>query len=511
MSLPSRLPETVLKLLPYLDRDTPVWLVGGGVRDHLLGRYTVDLDFAVDGDALHMARHLADRLGGYYYVLDKQRGTGRVILEGEPGQRRRLDFACLRGPDINSDLRSRDFTINAFAVNLRDPEQWFDPTGGSDDLKQKILRTCSPNAVADDPVRALRAVRLTTELDLRMEPDTILQVQQAGPGLGRISPERVRDELLRILDVHRPGRALRLMMRLNLLFVVFPELADLKGLKQPSPHVYEALEHTLVVVDRLGDLLSMLEVECDPETEIDLMMAHAVRGLGRFFEQVNNHLNRTLSYGRRVRQLLFFASLYHDAGKATVRSRSTNGHATFQGHENVGAELVEARATTLRMSNSEVRRLGQIVRHHVRLKALERSPTVTPRAIYRFYRQAGESGVEAILLSLADLLGTYASLVPQDAWESRVEVASTLLEAFFEAREERIDPPSLMRGDELIQAMGLTPGPKIGQLLEIIQEAQVAGEVTSSEEALALARRVMDEGLESNNLSDTDEELCDGE
>lgn len=144
MTLPSRLPETVIKLLPHMERDTPVWLVGGGVRDHLLGRYTVDLDFAVDGDALRMARHLADRLGGYYYVLDKQRGTGRVILEEGPGQRRMLDFACLRGPDINSDLRARDFTINAFAINLRDPEQWLDPTGGSNDLKQKIYAPAVP-------------------------------------------------------------------------------------------------------------------------------------------------------------------------------------------------------------------------------------------------------------------------------------------------------------------------------------------------------------------------------
>jgi hypothetical protein len=235
------------------------------------------------------------------------------------------------------------------------------------------------------------------------------------------------------------------------------------------------------------------------------MLAHIVRRLGRFFEQVNNHLNHILSYGRRVRQLLFFAGLYHDAGKSIVRAVSSNDQAAFQGHENVGAELIEARAAALRMSNSEVRRLGQIVRHHVRPMSLERSPTVTPRAIYRFYRQAGESGVEAILLSLADLLGTHVPLVPQDAWESRVEVAGTLLEAFFEAREERIDPPPLLRGDELIQTMGLTSGPKIGQLLEIIQEAQVAGEVTSPEEALALARRVIAEGLDGYHLSGADE------
>jgi len=295
------------------------------------------------------------------------------------------------------------------------------------------------------------------------------------------------------------------MAHLNLLFVVFPELADLEDLEQPPPHFYNALEHTLVVVDRLGDLLSVLETGDDPEIATDLLLAHVIRRLGRFFEQLINHLNHTLSYGRRVRQLLFFASLYHDAGKSIVRTISSNDQTTFQGYENVGAELIEARAAALHMSNSEVRRLGQIVRHHVWPIILGRSPTVTPRAIYRFYRQAGESGVEAILLSLADLLGTHTPLVPQDAWESRVEVADTLLEAFFEAREERIDPSPILRGDELIQTLGLSSGPKIGQLLEIIQEAQVAGEVTSPEEALALARRVIAKGLEGNNLSGMDD------
>jgi len=141
MSSRKQLPESVSILIPLLVQDVPIWFVGGGVRDHLLSRKTYDLDFAVDGDAIAFARRVADQLGGYYYTLDEERGTGRVLHQDEEGQRLTLDFARIRGDDITADLTARDFTINAMAINLSDPDEWLDPTAGARDLKDKILIT----------------------------------------------------------------------------------------------------------------------------------------------------------------------------------------------------------------------------------------------------------------------------------------------------------------------------------------------------------------------------------
>ncbi|KPK89688.1 MAG: hypothetical protein AMJ88_17215 [Anaerolineae bacterium SM23_ 63] len=483
MSIHKRLPELIYEFVPLMVQEAPVWFVGGGVRDHLLGRKTYDLDFAVEGDAIALAKRVADQFGGYYYTLDEARGTGRVILEDSSGQRRTLDFARIRGHDIIADLRSRDFTINAMAINLSDPDEWLDPTAGARDLKDKILRACGPKSVLDDSVRALRAVRLAIEFDLTIESNTLSQIRDSQQKLGDASPERVRDEVFQIFKNPRPGRALRLLNHLRLLFVIFPELSDLENLSDSPSLPTSALDHSLAVVDRLGDLLAVLQPEHDPEKAANLFLAQITLRIGRFREQINRHLNSSLSQGREVRQLLFFAGLYHDAGKSVARGHQEKAP-SFEGHQKIGAELVEQRAREMRLSSKETLRLGRIVRHQEKPEILERSTPISPREIYRFFHHTGEAGIDVILLSLAYFLGGHVPPAPQNDWKTRVDVARTLLEAYIEAYDKYIEPSPLLRGDEIIRTLGLPQGPAIGLLLERLREAQAAGEVNTREEAI---------------------------
>jgi poly(A) polymerase len=497
MSPRKRLPESVSILIPHLVQDAPIWFVGGGVRDHILGRKTYDLDFAVDGDAIAIAKRIADQLGGYYYTLDEARGTGRVIHEAGDGQRQTLDFAQIRGDDITADLTSRDFTINAMAINLLDPEEWLDPTAGARDLKDKVLKACGPDSISNDPVRALRAVRLAIEFDLKIEPDTLTQIRDSQEQLGEPSPERVRDEFFQIFNLQRPGRAIRLLNHLGLLSIVFPELLDLEGLAQPPPHAYPALEHSLAVVDRMGDILTVLKMEHEPEEAADMHLAQITLRIGRFRDQFNHHLNQYLSNTRTVRQLIFLAALCHDVGKPSVLG---DQHVTpfFEGHEKIGAEMMEHRARELRLSNRGILRLGQILRNQEEPSTLERSAHVTPREIYRYFRKTGEAGIEVIILSMADFLGTYVPPAPQNAWQTRVELARTLFEAYFHEHDQYIDPSPLLKGDEIITIFGIQEGPEVGLLIEQLREAQATGEVRTREEALALLAKAA-EGLQTNS------------
>jgi tRNA nucleotidyltransferase/poly(A) polymerase len=465
-------------------------LAGGAIRDRLLGQETADFDFAVDGKARDLARRLADGLGAHYYDLDASRDAGRLILVDPEGRRWTVDFARLRGPDITADLRGRDFTINAMAVGLDEPDRLLDPTGGLKDLKDKILRACSPTALEQDPVRALRAVRLATELNLRIDPQTQTQVVAVASRLPEASQERVRDEFLRLLGQRHPGRALRVLDHMGLLTPICPELESLKGMAQPRPDASTPWEHTLAVVDRLGQLLNVLRPEHDPEAAADLTLAEAAMRLGRFRKALNDHLQEALSLGRTVRQLLFFAALFHDAGKPALQTADVHEETRSVACAALGADLAAARARALRLSRAEVERITAVVTHHVRLESLERGRPITNRAVYRFFRRAPEAGVDAVLLALADFLGRSAPPPPQEAWRIRVDVARTLLEAYYEAREEKVQPQPVVRGDELAQALGLEQGPLIGELLEAIREAQAAGEVQTRDQALQLARRL---------------------
>lgn len=489
-------PSWILDLRPVLDAAQGVWLVGGAVRDHLLGISSRDLDFAVDGEARQLARRVADRLCADYFDLDPARDAGRVLYGAPDGAQWTLDFSRLRASELEADLVRRDFTVNALAVDLRHPQPWIDPTGGAADLRARRLRACSAQSIREDPVRALRAVRLALGLSLKLEPSTTALVREARGALALVSAERVRDEVMRTLDLARPASAVRLLDQLGLLQDVFPELDSLRGLEQPPQHAYDALVHTLAVCDHLSELLAVLGTQPDEERSADLTLGLASVQLGRFRQSIQAVLAQTLAGGRGLRALLMLAALYHDVGKSLTGSRDAAGKLRFLGHEARSAEMAASWAERMRLSRSETERLQLVVANHMRPGQLETSRPITPRAIYRYYRHLGQAGIDVVLLSLADFLGKHHPPPPQQAWAGRLTTGRVLLEAYFERSMQFVDPPRLVDGEILMNALGIEPGRVVGELLEVVREAQVEGEVTTPEQAIELARRARQAGFE---------------
>jgi putative nucleotidyltransferase with HDIG domain len=191
--------------------------------------------------------------------------------------------------------------------------------------------------------------------------------------------------------------------------------------------------------------------------------------------------------------LLFLAALYHDVAKSQTRSVEENGRIRYFNHDQIGAEIITKRAEILRFSNIETDRLATIINHHMRPSFLSHNVgDLTSRAIYRFFRDTGESGVDICLLSLADVWATYGSTLPQDRWEKQVDTVRTLLEACWERPREHIYPTPLISGHDLINDLNLKPGPIIGELLEAVREAQVEKEVHSREDALNFIKNMME-------------------
>lgn len=468
-----------------------VWLVGGAVRDLLLGRVVHDLDFAVAGDGLALARRVAAALGAPAYPLDADRGVGRVIVPSPEGPPVTLDFARLRGPDIYADLAGRDFTVNALAVPLAEPDVVIDPLRGGPDLRGRLLRDCSPDAIGDDPIRAVRAVRLAAEFSLRIEPNTRARLKQAR--LAGISAERQRDEFIRCLAGPNPAAAVRALQLTGLLDQIAPELARLPGLAQSPPHALDAWEHTLETLTRLAEVVRVLGRVHDVDAASDLILGLVSVRLGRYRAPLSAHLAEALGGERPARWLLMLAALLHDCGKPQTGSREPDGRIRFLGHEELAAAATEDLLVRLRFSADEVRRARLIVANHMRPRQLTRAGEPSPRAIYRFYRDLGPAGVDTVLLSLGDFLAKYGgSPPPADEWDQHVAGCARLLEAYYERRSERVSPPQLVNGDDLMAALGLKPGPELGRLLELVREAQAAGEVTDADGAMDFARRQLE-------------------
>lgn len=492
MSSPFIIPPILERVRAAMPSDTPMYLVGGAVRDLLLDHPVHDYDFALPGDALKISRKIADHLGGAYFPLDAARQTARVIYTNEQGIRNVLDFAAYRGSDLDNDLRDRDFTINAMALDIHSPQELLDPLGGAADLQTKQLRACTPSTFTDDPVRVLRAIRMAAKMGLHIQPTTREWMRSAVPGLAKISPERQRDELLQILGGKQPHTSVRALEMLGVLPYVFPELPALAGVTQSPPHVKDVWSHTLDTLRVLEGIANMLSSAHDPDASGNLMLGLLSMRLGRYREKISQLLQTELVTERPLRNLLFLAALYHDGAKPQTRSVEENGRIRYFNHDEIGAEIITQRAEAFRLSNTETNRLATIIRHHMRpsfLSHAEGGPS--KRAIYRFFRDTGEAGVDICLLSLADVWATYGPTLPQERWEQQIDTVRILLEAWWERPKEQVYPPALISGHDLINDMELKPGPLIGKILEAVREAQAEGEIVSREGALVFVRKYL--------------------
>lgn len=488
---PFPLSALIERVLPHLGQ-AEVYLAGGAVRDALLGRDSHDFDFAVQHDAIGLARQVARGLRADFYVLDEENEAARVIVKPDDGTRDVLDFAAFRGANIDADLAGRDFTINAMAFDPRNASI-LDPLGGGMDLRAGVIRACSDTAMRDDPVRILRAVRQAAALGFKIEGATRESMKAASRLLPNVSPERQRDELFRILDGPVPERALKALQVLGTLPDLLPELVPLKGTRQSPPHVFDVWDHTLSVIKQLTGILTTLGSDSEAARNREFFSGMLGLRLGRYREQIQKHLLRTLGPERSLRSLLFFAALFHDVAKPSTQSEDEDGRIRFLGHENAARAFVSERCARYNLSNDETSRVETIVANHMRFNSLVarmRAENEQPsrRTIYHFFRDAGDTGIDLVMLGLADQWGTRAHSLDQASWEPAVETARILMENYLDKPEQSVRPPRLLDGHDVMREYSLQPGPAVGALLEAIREAQATGEIHDRQEAIRFGR-----------------------
>jgi poly(A) polymerase len=451
--------------------DEPAWLVGGAVRDRLLGRPTDDYDVAVGGDARRLARALARAADAHVFALSEAFGVWRVVARDHRWQ---VDVLPLAGRSIESDLAQRDFTINAIAEPLTDGG-YVDPFGGVDDLHGRVLRMVSTQAFADDPLRTLRLARLACELGFVVDPATAAAASAGASGLAVVAPERVFAELKRIVTSDRALTGLELMDALRATDVVLPELTEMRDVEQSPYHHLDVYEHTRLV------LASTIELCRHPEQWFGSEAAAVARLLD---EPLANELTRA--------EALRFGALLHDVAKPQTRRVTADGRITFIGHDVTGAEVAAGILTRLRASDRLREHVSALTRNHLRLGFLVHEMPIDRRAIYRYLRACEPVQVDVTLLSVADRLATRGR-GSDEAIARHLELARDLLGEALAWRDGRPRPP--VRGDELARAVGLRPGPELGRILQELEEASFVGEITSPEQAIDRARAIVgDEG-----------------
>src|SRR5437763_461676 len=463
------------------------WLVGGAVRDRLLGSAGagVDLDVVVQGDARAAARAVArSAAGAPYFALSDQFKAWRVVARDRSWQ---VDVQALRGDSLAADLALRDFTVNAIAEPIGGGPP-IDPLGGLADAEARRLRVAAPGAFADDPLRVLRLARLAVELDLRPEPATLELARRHVTGLDAVAGERVFAELRRILGSARPLPGLELMSQLGATAVVLPEVHALRDVHQSRFHHTDVYRHTLEVLERAVAVSGALGG--DPAGPAAPVWGQSVGALGsgeraRRASLPAEPLADEMTRGEALR----WGALLHDIAKPQTRhEQPPGGRVTFLGHDSLGAEVAREVLERMRASERLRAHIAALVRHHLRLGFLVHEPQpLSPRTVYAYLRACAPVQADVTLLSVADRLATRGERA-QEAIEAHLRLAWSLLGEALRWHEHG-PPPPLLRGDELARELGLAPGPELGEVLEALAQAQFTGEVRTRDDALAFARR----------------------
>jgi tRNA nucleotidyltransferase/poly(A) polymerase len=380
-----------------------------------------------------------------------------------------VDLVTLRDGDIAADLAARDFTINAMAEPLAGGEL-LDPHGGRADLERRLLRMVSPRALAEDPLRALRAVRIAVELDLHLDPATGRAAAAHAQEIERVAAERVFGELKRVVTARAARRGLELMGEHRLTDVVLPELAALRGIEQSVYHHADVYEHTLEVLDAVAEL------ERDP---VGAGLDEAAGAL--LAEPWSDELTR----GGAMR----FVALLHDAAKAQTRALRPDGRVTFIGHDAEGARLARDVLGRLRASQRLREYVASLTLHHLDLGFLVHRRPLDRREVWRYLRATEPYAIDVTLLTVADRVSTRGRNA-EPAIAAHLEVAVEILRHAFAQREAGPQRP-LVAGDELAAELGIEPGPELGRLLGELEEAVFEGEISTREQAITYANSLL--------------------
>jgi len=446
------------------DVDDRAWVVGGAVRDAVLGGDVIDVDIAFDGDPGEAARRIAADAGGHPFELSGEFATWRVVAR-EGGWT--VDVAALRGDSIEVDLRLRDFTVNAIAMPLGagDP---VDPTGGLADLEEGVLRACSERTFSDDPLRVLRAARFVARSGFEPDPETAELARAAASRAGGPAGERQFAELRLLLAGEEPLAGIGFLDRIDALQAVLPEVAALRGVGQSANHHLDAYEHTLEVLRR------MLEVERD----LPRYCGDAAAAVGAMLEEpLADELCRA--------DALRWAALLHDIGKPVTRTER-EGWVSFLGHDAVGAEMIAALCRRLRTSRRLAGWLAAMTRDHLVLGFMVREQPLPRRRIWEYLQRTTPQTIDTTLVTVADRLSAQGGGVPDEAIAGHLDLARRMLAAAVAWEAEEAEP--LLRGDEIAAALGIEPGPALGEAVDELAAASFAGEVAGREDAIAHLR-----------------------
>lgn len=447
-----------------LPRLKGTYIIGGSVRDLLLGRTPTDYDIAVTGNPEQFAEKLIAKSDGHLVRLGK---PGQMIIRVISGDLI-FDITSLNGTSIEDNLNQRDFTINAIAYDLYS-ERIIDCLGGLQDLADKKVRMVSKEIFKKDPVRLIRAYRIGACLNFEIEAKTATAIKSNTQLLKNIAGERIRVELFTMIGTSTSYLYLSQMAISGLLTAIFPDLDRLKGCFQNHHHHFDGFEHTMRAYGHLETLLN------DP---------------GKILPDTSAKIHQYIHKNKPA--LIKCAILLHDIGKPLMKTLDSSGNCHFYGHARKSADMAQKISQRLRFSNHERQFIDGIIRNHMKPLSLftaYEKKTLTQKGITRFYKKCGEYTPALLLAAIADTKAKQNKLNEKNkAFKSFLK--KMIFEYFYHYQPISDEPP-LITGRDLIHVFGLTPSPLFRKILDLVDDAKLTKTIENRSEALELVKDIL--------------------
>jgi len=459
------------ELLGRLSALDGVWIVGGWLRDHWLGRRTMDIDLAVQGEIGPVLARLAELYGSSPFEIGLRHGSHRLVCDGAM-----IDISPLYGAGIGEDLARRDYTVNSLALPARllgtqiSPGDVLQHEQTASDLQDGMLRAVSRRNLASDPLRILRGYRLSAQLGFAVESGTRQAWRSLATAVTGSAGERIHEELLRLLNVTRSAAPyIGMLAEDGVLWQLMPELRPMVGCEQNAYHHLDVWTHTLECLAALDQLRQSYPAALAGfAAELDAALAAPESGLAS---------------GLAVLRL---SLLLHDVNKPQTREEQPDGRITFYKHQELGSATAGELLARLKFSSQEIDLVCLLVLEHLRLGFYSDQNPLPPRLIYRYIRRLGPATPLAVLHGLADCLATRGPL-NEGGFTAHLEAGATILAHFF-ARDTVAAPPVLLDGNEIMAHLGIGPGRLVGELKELLAEATASGEVHDQDQAREFVR-----------------------
>lgn len=477
-------------LVGILKPDETLYLVGGIVRDLFLNRNIYDIDLAVKGNVRKIARRFADKIDAPFFMLNERFDTARVVCPVDENSKIYIDLVGLRGNSIEADLKARDFTINAIAIEIKNLNHTIDPNFGLQDIRLKLIRSCSVRTFKDDPIRVLRAVRQSVLFGFRIEDQTLCQLKEAVSSIRLVSNERLRDEVFKVFDLQNPAIALVLFKHLGIIPQVFYEINEVLEFRTPTIESESVWEHTINAIKNMRLLFDVVVGDYKSDGAGELQTGKAVLKLGRFREDLGQYFQQSLSGDRSVKTLLFLSALFHDVGKQKAEKIKDDGTISLRGHNLFSLEFFINTASRLALANVEINWASLVIKNHMDIHQAAKDPgDVDPKWIYQFIKNNKDAGIGLVFFSLADCLAHQYELGFEDRYDKELNISRKILEAYFSEDDRLRNPPRYLNGTQIMTLTQLEAGPKLGKIINQLEEETAIGVINSVQDAEDFVKR----------------------